>query len=416
VNSPKRRAAVVLALTLTCAEVTPAQAQSPDPPESAPVQLGPVVLAPVVQLNEFGYDSNPLNAGEAHNPESDMTATFTPSVEGWLRTAHVRVNGRSRFDMHYFKTMTDLNAVDSDHAARIDLPINRLTPYATGSLTDTRHQPSLEIDSLSRRRNAIVTAGLDLRLTPKLVANVNARGSRLEYEADSLYLGTDLSEELNHDSRGEGLGLRMAITPYTAVGVSVNRNRDRFDTAVYNDGDTRQVETFVEFNPAALISGRASVGFLHSEYLSGTVPEFNGTIASVDLTYTLRARTRILVNGRRNLQYSYVLGQQQYVESGILTRLTQRIGDAWDVGVSFGRGHLSYLDSGVPVTPIPEAPIPTSKPANETTWDTAFDVGYNLPRTRIGFHFENRDRRTDDNSNTRQYARTRIGSTISYTF
>jgi Putative beta-barrel porin 2 len=415
VNPPKRRAAVVLALTLTCAvEVTPAQAQSPDPPESAPVQLGPVVLAPVVRLNEFGYDSNPLNKGEADNPEGDMTAIFIPSVGVWLRTAHVRVNGRSQFDMHYFKTMNDLNAVDSDHAARIDLPINRLTPYGTGSLTDTRHRPSLEIDSLSRRRNATVTAGLDLRLTPKLVANVNAHSTRLEYEANSLYLGTDLSQALNHDGRGEGLGLRSAITPYTTVGVTVDRNRDRFDTTVSNDSDSRQVGTFVEFNPAALVSGRASVAFLHSEFLAGTVPDFNGTIASVDLTYTLRARTRILVNAHRDLHYSFYQGQQQYVESGILTSLTQRIGDAWDVAVLVGRGHLTYLDTGVPVTPIPESPPPTSEPYNETTWDTAFDVGYNLRRTRIGFHFENRDRRNADTS--RLYARTRIGSTISYTF
>jgi len=428
VTISRRLAAIALAVTLSgVVSVVPASAQNPDPPESPPVQLGPVVLAPVLRLSDFGYDSNILNRAEADNPESDITAVFIPSLEGWLRMAHLRVTGRGQFDMHYFKTRNDLNAVDTDVAGRIDLPINRLTPYVTGTLIDARYRPSLEIDSLSRRRTASVTAGLDLRLTPKLVANVNAHAARLEYDANSLYLGSDLADELNHDGRGEGVQLRMALTPYTTVGAYLDRNRDRFDTSPERDADSSQIGTFVEFNPAALISGRASIAFLNSQFRSGTVPDFNGTIMQADLTYTMRARTQILVGARRQLNYSYIPGQQQYVEAGFSTKLTQRIGEAWDVGFQVGWGHLSYLE-GTAAPPIlpdgggttpPPTPASTSKPPGETTWNAAIDLGYNLRRTRLGFHFDNLDRASDENtaaSAVRATVRTRIGSTISYTF
>ena len=62
-----------------------AQAQTlKEPPATAPVLAGPLTLAPVIQSNA-GHDNNLFNRSEPESPEGDFTATFTPSVDVWLR-------------------------------------------------------------------------------------------------------------------------------------------------------------------------------------------------------------------------------------------------------------------------------------------------------------------------------------------
>jgi hypothetical protein len=41
--------------------------------------------------------------------------------------------------------------VDTDNSGRVDLLLNRLTPFAEGR-TDTRHQQNLEIDAIANLR------------------------------------------------------------------------------------------------------------------------------------------------------------------------------------------------------------------------------------------------------------------------
>ena len=174
------------------------------------VQVGPLALAPVIRLTNFGHDSNVFNRTD-DNPQGDFTATLSPSVEAWLRLPRARLNGHSQFDFYYFKELTDLRAVDTDTTARVELPLNRLTPYVEGTIANTRHRQNLEIDAIARRRNDGVTAGAELRLTGKVSAGAYARRSRLEYEPNSLYLGTDLGRELNHKSAGEGVSGPMGV-------------------------------------------------------------------------------------------------------------------------------------------------------------------------------------------------------------
>jgi hypothetical protein len=400
--------ATVVVVVACIAVSTSVRAQTIEPPNSAPVQAGPLLLAPVVRLTNVGYDSNVFNQDTSSNPQGDVTATFSPSVDGWLRLAHGRASGRTQFDVYYFKQLTDLRAVDTDSSGRVEVPLNRFRPFVTGGFLNTRHRQNLEIDAIARRRTSLVTVGTDVRLTSKMTASVFSSRTRLDYDTNSIYLGTDLSDVLNFTGRGEGASLRYALTPLTTIGVTADRARHRFDSAPERNSESLSITPMVEFNPRALISGSASFGFRQRKFRSGTAPDFNGSVASADLTYTLLGRTRFTVIGRRQLEYSYVVGRADYVESTLALVVNERFGDSWDVGGSLSRSLLSYGD----VTSLTDSTVITFP--DETIIGWSVDAGYRLSRTRIGLRIDQRQR--DASAQLRAYDRFRIGSTLTYEF
>ena len=405
-----RRTGAATVVVIACIGVgNSAWAQSVEPPTNAPIQVGPLVLAPVVRLTNVGHDSNVFNRDDSSNPQGDMTATLSPAVDGWLRLAHGRASGRTQFDIYYFKQLTDLRAVDSDTRGRVEVPLNRFRPYVAGAFINTRHRQNLEIDAIARRRISTMTVGTDVRLAAKLTASVFASRSRLDYDINSIYRGTDLAQVLNFTGRSEGASLRYALTPLTTIGIEADRERDRFDSSPDRNADSFRIAPMVGFNAGALISGSASFGFRQRRFLAGTAPDFNGSVASADLTYTLLGRTRFTVTGRRQLQYSYLVGLADYLESGLTLGVNQRFGDSWDVGGTITRSRLSYVDVNSPTDSALLIRFP-----DETIIGWSADAGYRLARTRIGVQVEQRQRQAS--AEVRGYERFRIGSTLTYEF
>jgi hypothetical protein len=387
-----------------------AQQPGPDPPYDARLRAGPLTVAPVFRLWNAGHDSNVFNRDLGQDPKGDTTATASPSVQVWLRSRLFRVTGYANADFYFYKDLPDLRAADTASGARVDLRLNRLLPYVNANFSNTRHQENLEIDALARRRNDDVRAGVDLRLGAKLTVGPYLLWSRVKYDPNSVFLSTDLARVLNYNSTGEGVGARYVSTPFTAFGVQVERQRDRFTSTGDRDSDNVLVTPFVEFNPRALVSGRASFGFQTRKFLTPGGQDFTGTVALVDLSYTLRTRTRFTIAASRQLEYSYFVGRRDYVEGAVTITVTRRLGDSWDVGGSLGPARLSYLESSTPATagtpPFPDESILTSDA----------DLGYNIGRTRVGFHFEYRSRQTDVPLLARGYERFRFGATLTYRF
>ena len=380
-----------------------------DVPSTAPIQAGPLVLAPIVRLTNAGYDSNLFNRDQDSSPQSDIMATLSPSVDGWLRLAHGRASGRSQFDIYYFKELTDLRAIDSDTAGRLEIPLNRFRPFVTGSFANTRHRQNLELDAIVRRQINRVMVGTDVRLTAKLTAAVFASRSSLNYDTNSIYQGADLSRVLNNTGTGEGASLRYVLTPLTTVGITVDRQHNRFDSAIDRDSDSFDVMPTVEFNPRALISGTASFGFRHRKSTAGTAPDFNGSVAFADLTYTLLGRTRFTVAGRRQLEYSYVVDRLDYLDASLTLGVSQRFADSWDVGGSITRSRLSYGNVSSPSDSTVTIGFP-----DETILGWMAEAGYSFARTRVGVRVERLERQAT--AQLRGYERLRIGSTLTYEF
>jgi len=400
------KAIALTALVWLLGVVAPARAQNVGDPNNARVHVGPLALSPTIRLTNFGRDSNIYNDSKDNSPRGDLTATVSPVVEAWLRSPRVRVNGRGQFDFFYFKELSNLRALDTDTFARVELPLNRLTPYVEGNLANTRHRQNLEIDAIAKRRNDGVQVGTDVRLTAKASVRLYTGRSHIEYQPNSLYRETDLARSLNHTGSFEGLGFRYAATPLTTFAMNVEQGRDRFEFSSERNSDSFRVTPSVEFKPLALISGRAAVGFRRLRFREGDVPEFKGVVALVDLQYAFRGRTQFSIGASRDLEYSYIYSN--YVLAGFNSSVTQRLGDAWDVRGTGGRYRLTFRQGPQGIAGARALP-------SETFLHFGLDVGYYIGRTRTGFSVQHYGRESDV-SLGRGYERLRIGSSLTYVF
>jgi hypothetical protein len=245
-----------------------------------------------------------------------------------------------------------------------------------------------------------------VRLSQRTRAEVFARRASLDYAEGEQFQGIDLGNALNNHTLAAGLAMRYDVTGLTTVGVSVERERSYFDGDVARDSEAWRVEPMIEFKPFAVINGRASWGIERRKMRSGTLPDFNGSIASADLTYTLLGQTQFTVGVSRQIQYSYLLDITDYVYTGLRLDVTHRLGDSWDVGGSLGRNGLAYRASE----------IEALEGYNETTITSGLAVGYTLGRTRVGIRFDHWNRDADDTIGFRGYERYRAGATITHRF
>jgi hypothetical protein len=399
----------VFLILLLVGTIRSTRAQSPEAPDNAPVRMGPLTLAPVVSIYDAGRDDNIYNRSVGFDPQGDLTATAGLTVDEWLSLSRMRMYGRTQLAYHYFRELTALRVLDTLATARFEFPLNRLTPFVEAGLTDASFQQNPEIDAIARRLDTSLLAGAELRLSAKFRASGYLRRRDLKYDEDSFFFGSDLGQELNHTSSSEGAQVKYAATPYTTIAVAAERVRDRFGPGSDRNSDGYVVLPSVEFNPRAMISGRAEVGFRTLVFQTPGVPDFTGPIARVDLSYVLLGNTRFTLTARRDLEYSYLARNYVLIDGTIF--VTHRIGETWEIGGSLNRGRLSYgvetLPSGI-----------TSVLPDESVSGVTVGVGYKTGHMRIGMEVDRRWRSNDlpVGFPYRSYHRIRIGPTFTYTF
>jgi hypothetical protein len=397
---------VLMATAVVVGAVAPSRAQ--DEADAARFRFRSVALSPTISLTNVGWDSNVFNVSEDENPQGDITATASPAVEAWLRTPRVRVNGRSRLDMYYFSSLESLRAVDNDHSARVELFLNRVMPWVSGNFARTRHRQNLEIDAIAERRNDAVQVGALVRLTRKTSAGAYVERSHVQFQGEALFRGTDLARALNQTGLVEGAAIRYEATPLTTITLNVDHGRNRFAFVSDRDSNSVRILPAVEFKPLALISGRAAIGFRALRFRDSRQPDFRGVVANVDLQYTFRGRTQVGFAAQRDLEYSYIDAQLDYVLTWLGTTVRQRFGDRWDAEGTVKRYRIGYRRLG-PNGPSEGFP-------DEIVLNTNVGVGYNIgERTRIGFNVDHHGRQSDV-AVGRGYDRLRIGSSLTHVF
>jgi putative beta-barrel porin BBP2 len=403
-----RRATTIVAtlVSLSVARTSDAQ-EFAAPPGDPPIQAGPVVLAPVISLSNFGHDSNVFNLNDDANPQSDVTATLSPAIQAWLRLAHARVAARSQYNFYYYRDLTYLRATDYQNGARLDVPLSRFTPFISGELSSTRPDvtQNVELSPVIRRKLNSWSLGTGVKLSERTSIEVYGMDARFDYESDATNILDIATQVLDYDSKSLVVAGKYAVTPLTSVGVETAYARDRFDSESTRDADTLRVTPFVEFSPSALISGRAVIGFQQRHMVSGDVPDYNDTYLSADLTYTLLERTRFNVAASRSLQYSFFGSLTDYVQTGLTLNVSHRLNEFWDVGGSFGRDRIHYR----PIAPEDERP-------DETILISSATAGYTIRQARFGFNLEYRQRDAASTVAFRGYSRLRTGASATYTF
>ena len=233
------RMVVLMATWVLVGAVAPCRAQ--DDADAARFQFGSLALSPTVSLTNMGWDSNVFNVSDGDNPEGDVTATASPAVQGWFRTPRVRVGARSRLDMYYFGRLNDLRAVDNDHSGRVELFLNRVMPWVSGTFVRTRHRQHLEIDAIAERRIDAVQVGALVRMTRKTSAGAYVERSHVHYYGEPVFRGTDLARELNQSGWVEGGVVRYEATPLTTLTLNVEHGRSRFASSSDRDSDSVRI-------------------------------------------------------------------------------------------------------------------------------------------------------------------------------
>ena len=367
------------------------------------MRLGPVGLTPFVVVSDVGIDSNVNYASQ--DPQRDFTARIRPGVDSSLRLGRGRLTGRTVLGFSYFHEAKRFRARDLRQEAGLALVSYRLTPRVGGMYESARERPTLEIDAYVRRTEQRVGVGLDLRLSPRLTVELDARERRREYE-DEQFEGANLRTELNQRTEQVDVALRVALTPLTTFVVNVDAARDRFPSAPFRNTDSTGVLPGFELKPFALISGTAFVGYRRVDALEPAVPDFSGVVGNMAVAYTLRGRTRFDLSARRGIEYSYDAQRPYYVVEGAALTVTEALGRRWDVRATYGADSLNYRDRS-------DGPIAGARRGVDRASARGIGVGHRFGSSaRIGFDLTYFVRRSP--VTTREYEGWRGGGSFTY--
>ena len=384
-----------------------------EPPASAPMRLGPVVLAPTLTLSN-GWDSNVFNLPADLNPPDDITAILRPEVHAWLRLGPARLSGRGTVDFVYFRDYENERSVDFDDEVRLQMPLARVMPYVAGGWARARQRFSYEIDQRVLRHEDWQLVGAEVRVGPRTSFDLSGRRQRLEFDDEPSFGDPFVTQFYDLTSRGIALTFRQQLTPLTSFAVTAGAHHDRFDMDPQRDTDSFRVSAGFDFKPFALISGRAYAGWQQVELIAPGSSTFTGVVASIDLAYTLLGATRFTVQAQRDISYSAIQGQHAYLLSGVTLLANHRLNGQWDVGARVGRHRLSY---GVfAPTGNPDVPPPLSATYRETVTQYGGDIGYRFgPDTRMAMNVY-RSTRGSTVADGREYERTLVGWSLEYRF
>ena len=312
--------------------------QESDPRPAAGARLGPLQIDPTIGVL-VGLDTNVLN--EAENAKRDYMVRLNPQARVAMRVARARLTATVAAPIQHFRVYTDqdTNGVRGD--LRVEFPLNRFKPYVNEGLKSSE-RTGPEIDARVPRVEQILGVGTDVTLSRRITLTLGAERTVSSFGADALYDNVNLSQALDRRGESAAFALRYAVTSLTRLVVTADRSRERFDFQPERDSDSLRVLPGIEFDPAAFIRGKASVGYRRFDVADQRLVDFSGAVASVDLSSTIRDVTLLSGSVRRDVAYSYDPVEPYYVVNGIAAAITQSIAERWRVTVQGERQRLNY--------------------------------------------------------------------------
>jgi hypothetical protein len=318
----------------------PAWAQDvTESPDAGRWYLGPIAVAPTLELRRLGFDTNVFN--ERDDAKRDFMGSVRTELRTWGRIRQARLTGETSVDVDYYARYQDERAIGAAQRLRLDVPVNRLRPFISGFAANTREAPSPEIDLRVRRAQTETVAGAEVAATGKMFVAFWVTDTRLNYRDDTP-VGAALQQALDNRTKRATTRIRYALTPATSVFVDSDVERSRFAFASQRDAQSVRLAPGVEFGRYAAVSGSARVGYRHSRQSATGESFFKGTFGSLDLTYTLKGATRFNAHIERDIQASFQATQNYYLLTDVTATVDRYIGGRWDVIGRIGRQRLRY--------------------------------------------------------------------------
>jgi hypothetical protein len=378
--------------------------REPDP-SRVRVRIGPLWLNPTLSLTNAGFDDNVFNEADSDTPERDFTLVVTPATELWLRMGRTWIAAVAREDLVWYKDFASERGTNGNYTIGWVVPLTRLSFTVGGNQVDTRERPGFEIDARSDRSERAWFGNAEVRSLSKTLFGVRGERRTIDFDRDETFLGTNLQQALARTQTTAALTIRHEVTPLTSLTLDLARSSDRFTLSRLRDSDSDQVAVGLAFDPLALISGRAQVGFRRFTPLDASLPGYSGATASVDLAYVALESTRIGAQLTRDLQYSFEEGQPYYLQTGAQVSIGQQIYGPLDLEARLGRQRLAYREREGAVVAV----------SNRVDHVATFGggVGYRLGRDlRFGFNVDRHKRSSE--LDRRNFEGFRYGMAVTY--
>ena len=333
---------VLIGTTAAFAQDPPVRPGAPgsEEPPPARIQLGPVGVRPALILREVGYDSNVLNRNTG--AQGDFTATVGARVDLGARVSRFLANYSSFYEYLYFKDFDSERGSNRGAEGRVDLLLGRLRPHVLGGVRTSHDRPSPEIDARALHTQTTIGTGLAFAAGSHTTLSAAYRRDGGDFDDGEFFRGVNLAEQLNLRSHAVTFGSAFELTPLTTLSVHGEERRDRFTGSSDRDNDSHRYGVTAAFNPLALISGQATVGFAAFRPLSDLEPDFTGITAAVSLAYAFHDQSRIALSIDRDLRYSFIEQTPYYVGTGSRVSFTQRLFRNIDGQVSVAFDRIAY--------------------------------------------------------------------------
>jgi len=380
-----------------------AQQNPGEPPATVRMRLGPLFINPTFNLSNAGRDTNVFN--DSKNPQEDFTVTISPGTDLWLRFGPTWIQGNIKEDIVWFQKFASERSANNGYGVKWVVPLNRLSVTPSMGYVNTRERPGFEIDARVEHTEMTYGANAELRLFTKTYIGAEGRRATTDFVDGATFQGTNLHDELNRTATLGSVNIRHQVTPLTSLNLAGSMSQDRFKFDPLRNSDSVAASGSLRFEPSALISGSAMIGYRDFKPLSPDVPSYRGSIVSVDLTYVLLGMSRFKFVANRDVQYSYDITQPYYLQTSLNGSVSQQIFGPVDVVLRGGVGRLEYRDR------VGAAVAAANRTDRVETYGGG--VGYHLGRDmRIGVNVDHN--RRDSALDLRRYQGWLYGVAVTY--
>lgn len=376
-----------------------------DPAETAKIRLGPLFMQPNFGLRDVGRDNNVFN--DPADPKSDWTATVNMGMLAGLRYGPARFTVKTDSNYIWFARERTERSIDGHTRAQLEVRSERLRPWIAMERAKTHDRAGLEIDARAGRELPSYDAGIEYRPGFRLGMRLVAKQREVRYQDDDAFRGQKLADVLDADYQDGALQLLYELSPLSAIRLSAEVSRARFDVATIRDADDYAFYGGIEGRRDAAVEGYIELGWRERTPLDSAAPSYSGIVARAAAAFVLGDQVRVSFGADRDIPWSYEDAYTFYVQQGGTTTVTWRPHDRVELQ---GTGRHYWLDyeQGLDARAV----LRTDKVYSYGGGFGFFIRGY--PGTRLGVTVERAVR--DSVLADRRYDTPRVYTTVGFSF
>ena len=289
-----------------------------DPFGPVGIGVGSLRLTPYVE-GDAGYDSNPNRSSSASAKGS--TILHTEAGLG-LKSDWSRHSLTGELRAGYTDVLKDSSASRPDATGRLGLQIDvtrdTLLNFEIRGSIDTQRPGSTELTATTVKSRPIVatygaTAGATQNFGP---LSIGLRGTvdRTDYADATLTDGTSLPLSANNYTAYGTTGriayqVNPAIAPFVEVTADTRKRDQAIDPAGYaRDSNGASIRVGSTFEVSRLVTGQASVGYLHRDYADQRLASLSAPTFDASLVWTASPLTTVTLKGATTAQETTVTG------------------------------------------------------------------------------------------------------------